>query len=348
MERRPPSWRIPRTQVDMMLHGEQQINLAVRRSNLAKGLQALGGLTKPQITLVSNQLANHAEIYDTPVEDTNVARLNAIDLINMIGMPFQTSAGVVRGMRGVSETIMPEVMQHMVSIAEGQRFMHQHDKKPVTINVGSDLDVRVAYMGSDWEGIGGVYVWARDKKSHGYVPLYVIRGNPLVENGNPHFEIHSLQAWISTQMPDMSNIVRIARGNPNNPTMAKMLTVAREHNRLVDRIIRMTKADSTMNREDLILLVATAYLKGVGIQDIRGIAHEYQPALAGRQTSEDIGVMPFNYDGLFGRWFERDESNSAFPWKVSVIGQGQYIRHYDEVPIETKGLLESIFQGTYR
>ncbi len=229
----------------------------------------------------------------------------------------------------------PQAVEQLRELAISHESLKNRVKE-VEVPINEDLQVKIIYGDSDWEGIGAVHFLAKDSRSQTYYPLYIVRGNPLARD-EFSFKIRSIQPWVS----DSVAAVRWFK----TPFFEEMLpqeqvgqikTAIQERQRLLDKLTRaMNRGETIANNKDLlltqelILLMTLVYLQGAGVTTIEAITHG---------AHKKSNYFSFNYDTLFEKWFEIQD-DEIYPWIIRGNKGKGYVPKFSFLPGTTRRVL---------
>ncbi len=267
----------------------------------------------------------------------------------------------------------------LLQILAGQEYMLS-GSNVIEAQIGEDAFIRIDYVPSNWEGIGQIRIAYKDSKtveayeanqledtsdyplSAGYEPLYVVRGNPYIDEGGIRFDIRAIQAWAKDGYPAVSELrflqlvsLRMRLGIEDVPQTHPELVLLddllqdreRASRRFAGRDGVINKGPAikdeklNLSMEDAVLLIAAIFLRKKGVQIVRGVSSFDQPAAS--EYRQDVDPS-FSYDDLFNRWFYH-QNDLVFPWVIADRGEGDYMKNLQSIPAGMRMILFAIWNA---
>lgn len=214
------------------------------------------------------------------------------------------------------------LFQYLLYSVRGHKEL-QSISAPVEVGVEGDITMGIMYGLTDWEGISGVGIYAKDAKSNGFKPIYIVRGNALKNASGMQFHIRTVQPWISELAPSIARIKDHPQMLEEDPALGDMI---RERQRLLDRIMKKVGDEKfCTNGEDLALLMTLTYLQSCDVRLFRGISHKKHPQVALH------GDIAFQYDTFFAKWLDPSMPDAAYPWVLNTKNALCHIPHWESL-----------------
>lgn len=208
------------------------------------------------------------------------------------------------------------------------------------VKLDDSITAKLVYGLTDWEGVSGVAIWLKDEHSNGFVPTYILRGNPFLSSNGIEFHIRNVQTWVSEIAPSISQIrddEELIRERP------ELIDVIRERQRLVDRMLRRFDLDVDKTKEfsysNTAFIMVLAFMQAQGVKVFRGIEHSKHPQVIKKKP------LPANYyNDLFKHWFGSiDQSDNVHPWILDARGSKFYLPHWNYLPVGIRSLIMTVY-----
>ncbi len=242
------------------------------------------------------------------------------------------------------------IINKLSEIAEGHEAL-LYQTKPVNISASSDINLRINYGSTRWEGVGGIGFYVENDL--GEIPLYVMRGNPIPTQNSFRYDIRAIQPWLSEQYflygfhKEIWTVIQEDWG-VSTENIQKAREVFEIRQRTIDRLNRIVNSSTNIYGDktpiltpEIFLLLGVAYLQGSGVSTVRGIEHECHPEAVNLE-----GVI--NYNELFAKQFESDrDGSSQYPWKIDNQSHGCVIPNFNHLPPTMKQMLMETYEATY-
>lgn len=341
---------VPTTPIDRIVHeGNIQEVEQPQEAPIIKGIKMVD-LTIPEAdaAVIARVFGYREEFHESLEGDSLInAHVDLGELLERTVCPIQTSDGLLTELHvnTIGRDSWHEMILRLANSAAAQEELLKRSRS-VEIGIGNTYDLRLDYDPSDHEGLGAVYFWGRRKGESEYLPLFNVGGTPRTRDGQPCFQIRVIQTWISSRT-DITEFSRTEEEDPFEPAIVEaakpvLQTIAQLRDGIKNELRKGSAENQKVSEEDIYLLMAVAYLRGIGIEFFEGIDHIDQP-YASKQKSKDQHQARFDYDELFERWFEERET-LIYPWFLNAKGTGAFIQNEDNIPPAVGVAINTIFQ----
>ncbi len=227
-------------------------------------------------------------------------------------------------------------VEKMLPVAEGQKYLLEKTQF-FEISLENGLHIGIQYGSTIWDGdVGSVRCYLKDEASNEFIPAYSIRGVPWKKDDIFAFNIRNVQAWAGND--------KFSAAISHIKTKGGNQSLLRDRQRLVDKLSRFMNAglsikdqnSERLTEQDIFLLLAITYFQKYGVREFQGTEHSKHHAVRAGKS------LNFNYDDLFGKWFDgkRHESEGG-GWSLKV-GKGPCIPKFDDLPANARAIILKI------